>query len=120
MPPAALMAWLDKYAEKMATLIGERRGVIDRFDGSGLMALFGVPVRRDRAAEIAQDAQDAAASAIAMGTALARLNADLQARGLPALRLRIGIATGLLVASVYRLDGVAAATPHDAKQRSER
>ena len=82
----------------MAGIIMAHEGVLLRFIGDGILAVFGVPVpRRDRAG-IADDARRAARCALAMEQAMGRLNDDWRAEGLPEAGLRIGIHTGPLVA----------------------
>ena len=96
--PAALIAWLDRYIDTMAGIIMAHEGVLLRFIGDGILAVFGVPVpRRDRAG-IADDASRAARCALAMEQAMGRLNDDWRAEGQPEAGLRIGIHTGPLVA----------------------
>jgi adenylate cyclase len=96
--PAALIAWLDRYIDAMAGIIMAHEGVLLRFIGDGILAVFGVPVpRRDRAG-IADDALRAARCALAMEQAMGRLNDDWRSEGQPEAGLRIGIHTGPLVA----------------------
>jgi adenylate cyclase len=96
--PVPLVAWLDRYIDTMAGIIMAHEGVLLRFIGDGILAVFGVPVpRRDRAA-VADDARRAASCALAMERAMGRLNDDWRVAGLPEAGLRIGIHTGPMVA----------------------
>jgi adenylate cyclase len=69
-------------------------GVVDKYIGDAIMAVFGAPVPKPRP----QDAINAVRSAVRMRSALAELNAKLERRGLPTLRTGIGIHTGEVVA----------------------
>ncbi len=92
-----LMRWLNEYMEVMAQQVLEHQGIVDKFIGDAVMAVFGVPIPRSTEAEIARDAQQAVRCALAMGETLAVLNTDWQARGLPKATMRVGIATGDVV-----------------------
>lgn len=96
--PEPLIAWLDAYLEAMTTLIMAHHGVVLRFIGDGILAVFGVPVPRRSEAEIARDAGNAASCALAMEQAMARLNDGWAAQGLPVGGLRVGLHTGPMVA----------------------
>jgi class 3 adenylate cyclase len=96
--PEPLIAWLDAYLEAMTALIMAHQGVVLRFIGDGILAVFGVPVPRRTEAEIAADARHAAECGIEMERAMARLNADWAAQGLPVGGLRVGLHTGPMVA----------------------
>jgi adenylate cyclase len=94
---AGLMEWLNSYMEAMAGLVMKHGGVVDKFIGDAVMAVFGIPVARTSEAEIEGDAQAAARCALAMRDDLARFNAEWAAKGLPAIGIRVGIHTGELI-----------------------
>jgi adenylate cyclase len=96
--PEALMAWLGDFIEAMALQVGEHGGVVDDYFGDGLKADFGVPIPRRSREAIAADAEHAVRCAVAMTAALERVNASHRARGLPEVGMRIGIASGAVVA----------------------
>lgn len=96
--PEPLIAWLDTYLEAMTRLIMAHQGVVLRFVGDGILAVFGVPVPRRTEDDITQDARNAARCAIEMETAMTRLNDTWQAEGLPIGGLRLGLHTGPMVA----------------------
>jgi class 3 adenylate cyclase/CHASE2 domain-containing sensor protein len=98
MQPAPLIAWLDRYIDTMASLIMAHDGVLLRFIGDGILAVFGVPVPRLDEAAITADAQNAARCALAMESAMQRLNDAWCAEGLPVGGLRVGLHTGPMVA----------------------
>src|SRR5205085_10118072 len=78
--------------------VGAHGGVILRFSGDSIMAVFGVPVARTSEEEIARDAVNALECALAMQSRLITLNRSLQERGLPLIGMRIGILTGPMTA----------------------
>jgi adenylate cyclase len=96
--PAPLITWLDRYIDTMAELIMAHDGVLLRFIGDGILAVFGVPVPRLDDAAITRDATNAARCALAMERAMERLNDAWCAEGLPVGGLRVGVHTGRMVA----------------------
>jgi adenylate cyclase len=95
---AAVTGWLDRYLAVMTGIIAAHDGVVLRFIGDAILAVFGVPVARTGEAGIDADAVNAVACALAMADALERLNRESEADGLPPVRVRIGINTGPMVA----------------------
>lgn len=96
--PAVLMDWLNEYMEAMATEIMAHSGVIEKYIGDAIMAVFGVPIARTSEVEIRDDARNAVRCALAMGHQMRSLNQHWRERGLPECRMRIGVHTGSLVA----------------------
>ncbi|HEY3067423.1 MAG TPA: adenylate/guanylate cyclase domain-containing protein [Methylomirabilota bacterium] len=96
--PEALMEWLNEYMEVMAGEISRHGGVINKYIGDSIMAMFGVPVARTGDEEIRADAVNAVQCALALESALERLNHRWRERGLATIGMRIGIFTGPMVA----------------------
>lgn len=96
--PQQLMEWLNHYMDTMATVVIERGGVIDKYIGDAIMAVFGIPFARASREQIAADAIAAVDCALAMSDTLARLNTDWKAQGQPTIGMRVGVFTGPLVA----------------------
>ena len=92
--PEVLVALLNDYFVRMSRVIGEHRGYVSKFIGDGLMALFGALEPNP------WQTNDAVYAALGMQRALVAYNAELAARGLPALRVGIGIHCGAAVAGV--------------------
>ena len=90
--PPELLALLNRYLDRMGGAIEAHGGVIDKFIGDAIMALFGAPVAQGDAAA------RALAAARAMESALAALNTELDAEGRPPLAIGIGINTARVVA----------------------
>lgn len=93
----ALMCWLNEYMNAMADIVLEHQGIVDKFIGDAVMAVFGVPIPRTNSEEIAQDAIAAVSCAVAMGEKLKVLNHQWQIEGKPTVSMRVGIATGEVV-----------------------
>lgn len=90
--PHELLSLLNRYLERMSTEIERHGGVIDKYIGDEIMALFGAPVAMD-------DGPDRAVrAALGMRAALAALNAELAAEGRPPLAFGVGINTARVVA----------------------
>lgn len=104
----ALMDWLNEYMEAMSQLVLARGGVVDKFIGDAVMAVFGVPIPRTTEEAIANDAKAAVLCALEMGSALEFLNELWRTQGRPTVAMRVGIATGIVVTgslgSSQRLD----------------
>lgn len=96
--PAQLMDWLNEYMEAMATEVMDHQGVVEKYIGDAIMAVFGVPLVRTSEEEVARDARNAVECALAMAATLERLNGLWAQQGLPPAGMRIGIHTGSLVA----------------------
>jgi adenylate cyclase len=87
-----IVALLNEYFSYMEDVLKADGGFIDKYIGDAIMALFGVPVSQGN------DADAAVRGGIKMVEALEVLNADRAARGQPAIRIGIGIATGDVIA----------------------
>jgi adenylate cyclase len=96
--PSALMEWLNHYMEAMSEVVIRHGGVINKYIGDSIMAVFGVPVARKDEGEIARDAENAVRCALAMEQRLVEMNSAWEAQGHPTIGMRIGIFTGPLVA----------------------
>ncbi|MCG9891325.1 MAG: adenylate/guanylate cyclase domain-containing protein [Thermosynechococcaceae cyanobacterium MS004] len=95
--PEQLLVWLNEYLDWMATHVQQHQGVINKFTGDGIMAVFGVPIAHEQPDEIRQDARHAVDCAIAMAQTLEPLNQRWAAVGLPVVEMRVGIFTGPVV-----------------------
>ena len=92
MRPGALLELLNEYFGRMSRIVDTNGGVVDKYIGDALMALFGAPV------DTPDQADFALCAALEMQTALAELNAKLATNGCPTLRFGIGIDTATVVA----------------------
>jgi adenylate cyclase len=102
------MCWLNEYMEAMSQLVLAHGGVVDKFIGDAVMAVFGVPIARTTEDAIANDAKAAVRCALEMGAALESLNCQWRLQGRPTVSMRVGIATGIVVTGslggIQRLD----------------
>lgn len=96
--PEPLIRWLEGYLDAMVRIVAAHDGVVLRFIGDAILAVFGVPVARTTQAQIDADAERAVRCAVRMGRDLVTLNQRWRAEGLPPVGVRIGIHTGPLVA----------------------
>ena len=94
MAPEDVMAWLNEYLPIMVREVQNYHGIINKFTGDGLLAVFGVPIAATDEMVVAEDARRAVACALAMGDRLEELNQNWSCRGLPVVQMRIGIYTG--------------------------
>ena len=92
MPAERVAAHLNEYFPAMIDAIFAERGMINDFIGDGILAVFGAPLPD------ADHAWRAARAAMGMQAALERLNREWAARGVPTLRMGIGIHTGTVFA----------------------
>lgn len=94
LPPEVVMSWLNEYLSAMAQEVQAHQGVINKFTGDGMLAVFGVPIPRTTPEEIAEDARLAVSCALAISSRLPQMNQNWLARGLPVVKMRVGIFTG--------------------------
>jgi class 3 adenylate cyclase len=90
--PEEVFAFLNDYLGRMIDVIAARGGIIDKFLGDGILAVFGLPVPSTTHAD------DAFAAAMDMRIALERMNAERAASGRQPVRIGIGMHSGDLIA----------------------
>jgi adenylate cyclase len=83
---------LNTYFSEMVEVVLRHGGILDKYIGDALMAVFGAPLVELR------DADNAVAAAIEMVRALERFNKDRASGGLDQIEVGIGISTGEVVA----------------------
>jgi adenylate cyclase len=83
---------LNEVFADLVEAVSGHDGVVDKFIGDAVMAVYGAPLTSGR------DPQNAALSANAMMSMVEALNLRRAARGEPPLRLGVGVATGELIA----------------------
>jgi adenylate cyclase len=88
MAPERLVSHLNRYLSKMVEAIQANHGMIDKFMGDGIMAIFGAPLADDEA-EVS-----AVRAALAMIEALEQLNPQLEQEGIEPIRIGVGIHCG--------------------------
>jgi sigma-B regulation protein RsbU (phosphoserine phosphatase) len=88
----AMIDLINRYLASMTPIILAHGGTINEFIGDAILVLFGAPFERP------DDPLRAARCALAMQAAMADLNAENVALGLPVLSMGIGVHTGVVVA----------------------
>ncbi|MFH1155589.1 MAG: CHASE2 domain-containing protein [Pseudomonadota bacterium] len=86
--PRELVALLNEFLSEMSQIILAHQGTVDKFEGDAIIAFFGAPQ------PMAGHARRACCAAIDMRRRLADLNRGWEKRGMPVLRMRIGLCTG--------------------------
>ncbi|MBK8097059.1 MAG: adenylate/guanylate cyclase domain-containing protein [Planctomycetes bacterium] len=89
--PQALVAFLNDYFTRMCEPVLAQRGIVDKFIGDAIMAMFGAPLRND------DHALCAVRAALIAAAVSERIAGELAAAGKPAIETRIGIHTGAAV-----------------------
>jgi adenylate cyclase len=93
---------LNEYFSEMVEIVFEHHGILDKFIGDAVMAVFGTPFASEH------DADNAVKAALGMQQALVEFNVRQAAAGKPGLEVRIGINSGDVVAgnigSTRRMD----------------
>ncbi|MCX7934069.1 MAG: adenylate/guanylate cyclase domain-containing protein, partial [Planctomycetota bacterium] len=90
MKPRQLSAFLNEYLTPMADIVMASGGTVDKFLGDALMAFWGAPL------DDPHHAINGARAALRMVQKLEELQAQWRSRGLPEIRIGIGINTGLM------------------------
>ncbi len=89
--PEALVEFLNEYLGAMTDIVFQHDGLLDKYIGDAIMALWGAPFPKpDHAAQ-------ACRTALGMIESLRELQQDWLRRGLPPLEIGVGINTGPMV-----------------------
>ncbi|HET7463450.1 MAG TPA: adenylate/guanylate cyclase domain-containing protein [Longimicrobium sp.] len=92
MEPQRVIALLNEFMERASDAVEAEGGVVDKFVGDELMAVFGAPMSRG------SDADRAVRAALGIRRAMEAVNRDRRARGEPPMGVGIGINCGDAVA----------------------
>jgi class 3 adenylate cyclase/tetratricopeptide (TPR) repeat protein len=96
--PEDLRRVLTTFFTALAAEIQRFGGTVDKYIGDAVMAVFGAPVAHE------DDAERAISAALAMHSAIERMNGDLERHHGQRLALRIGVNTGEVVAGLLHGD----------------
>jgi adenylate cyclase len=89
--PTELVTLLNEFLTEMTDIILKHQGTVDKFEGDAIIAMFGAPN------QLPNHAEHACLANIEMQERLSLLRKNWQSRGLPALKMRIGMCTGSAV-----------------------
>ena len=81
MDPATLMNWMNEYMNGVARHVDPHDGIINKYIGDAIMALFGVPIAHTIEAEIDRDARNAVECALAMRAEIEEAQCGLDRAG---------------------------------------
>ena len=91
-PPELVVELLNQYFEKMSECISREGGMVNKYIGDAIMAIFNVPIKLE------QHCDHALQAAIAMRHALKKLNQTFTEQGFPTIANGIGLHTGKVIA----------------------
>jgi len=92
MPADEVADFLNEYRRRIGEPIGRHRGIIDKFVGDGMMAIFGVPEPR------VDDARNAVLAGLELVSVIDKWRDERLAEGLPPVEIGIGIHYGDVIA----------------------
>lgn len=89
--PEGLVALLNEYLDEMTALVLKYEGTLDKYEGDAIMAFWGAPIpQKDHALRTCL-------ASLEMQKRLAALRPKWKKEGKPALEVRIGINTGVMI-----------------------
>ena len=89
--PEEIVDMLNEYFHIMVGIINRNNGVVDKFIGDAIMAVWGAPKGTDR------DSHDAVKASVEMREALDKLNETRQERGQVPIMIGMGLHTGYAI-----------------------
>ncbi len=89
--PEELVQLLNEYLTEMTNIVFKYDGMLDKYEGDAIMAVFGAPIAHGN------HAYQACATAVEMQERLVGMRDEWRKQGKPELRVRIGINTGPMV-----------------------
>ena len=100
--PEQVADWLNGFFSLVSRIVVRHRGMIDKYMGDSVMAVWGAP------APSATHAFDALSAALDIASELSELDRQYRASGLPGIAAGIGVSTGQAhvgnLGSEYRMD----------------
>jgi len=90
--PEEVYNLVNRCLELLVEQVYRYEGIVDKFTGDGLMALFGAPLAHEN------DVERAVLAALGMQNALRALNVELRRQRRPTIGLRIGLHAGPVIA----------------------
>lgn len=96
--PEEVVSMLNEYFAIMVRIIQQNHGIVDKFIGDAIMAVWGAPKTSVR------DAQNAVRACIEMRKALAELNIKRKNKGQPPIMIGMGLHTGPAISGTIGSD----------------
>jgi class 3 adenylate cyclase len=93
MTPEAVVEMLNEYLAEMVPIVELHDGVVDKFVGDAIMAVWGLPEANPK-----MDAVRAVECCLGMREKLAELNARRESKGKPPLKIGMGLNSGVVIA----------------------
>ncbi len=97
LPIPVMVEWLNRAISAMTSAVMENGGVVTKFAGDQVMAVFGVPIPRVVGGDLNTDAAHTIDAGLDIGRKLSVLNEEFAKENLPAVRVRVGIYSGEVV-----------------------
>ena len=86
--PERIVSLLNEYFTEMSQVILDSQGVIDKYQGDGIMAFWGAPI------SLEDHAARACLAALECQVRMGKINESLSREGIPPLSMRIGLHSG--------------------------
>ncbi len=90
--PEEVVEFLNDYMTRMVACVNDTRGVVDKFIGDAIMAIWGTPV------SYGNDTENAIDASLAMRKALVEFNANRGSKKKPIIKIGCGINCGNVIA----------------------
>src|SRR5436190_22804804 len=97
--PEVVQSVVGRTFDRLAEEIGRFEGLLEKFMGDAVLAVFGVPRSHE------DDAERAVRAALEMQAVLSELNRGFSAEGKPVLAMRIGVEAGEVLVDLERASG---------------
>jgi adenylate cyclase len=94
-PAEVVLEVLNSYLIEMSRVIVRHGGIVDKFMGDSIMALFGAETSEH------DDVRRAVACAVSMQIAIVELNGRHKESGMPPIFMGIGVNTGVVIAGLF-------------------
>ena len=95
MQPNEVVEFLNAYMTRMVECVNQTNGVVDKYIGDAIMAVWGAP---ETSGSPEGDALNAVTAALMMRDSLSKFNRERAGRGLPPVKIGCGINSGPVVA----------------------
>ncbi len=89
--PEELVHLLNEYLTQMTNIVFDYNGMLDKYEGDGIMAVFGAPIAKGN------HAYEACAASLEMQEKLVKMRDFWKKQGRPQLTVRCGVNTGPMV-----------------------